>query len=154
MEEKASRTTAFQAALEVVEALPPEDQETLIELIHRRLVERRRDEMPRRSAETLEAVREGRGRYVRMRQGDEMKEITLEIPSQLLLGLKMPLGDASDAVRMAAAMKLFELGRLSSGAAAHLAGVPRIVFLSRLADYDVDTFQLTEEALTRETRLV
>jgi predicted HTH domain antitoxin len=54
---------------------------------------------------------------------------------------------------MAAAVKLFELGRLSSGAAARLAGVPRTVFLTRLADYGVDTFRLTEEELAREARL-
>jgi predicted HTH domain antitoxin len=54
---------------------------------------------------------------------------------------------------MAAAMKLCELGQLSSGAAARLAGVPRGVFLSRLADYGVDTFRLTEDQLARETRL-
>jgi predicted HTH domain antitoxin len=55
---------------------------------------------------------------------------------------------------MAAAMKLYELGQLSSGAAARLAGVPRVVFLSRLEDYGVDAFRLTEEQLARETRLV
>jgi len=54
---------------------------------------------------------------------------------------------------MAATVNLFELGQLSSGAAARLAGVPRAVFLSRLADYGVDTFRLTEEQLQRETRL-
>jgi predicted HTH domain antitoxin len=56
-------------------------------------------------------------------------------------------------LRMVAAVKLFELGRLSSGAAARLAGVPRVIFLSRLADYGVDTFRLTEEQLQAETRL-
>jgi predicted HTH domain antitoxin len=54
---------------------------------------------------------------------------------------------------MAAAVKLFELGRLSSGAAARLAGVARVVFLSRLADYGVDTFNLTGEELRAEARL-
>jgi predicted HTH domain antitoxin len=54
---------------------------------------------------------------------------------------------------MAAAVKFYELGRLSSGAAAQLAGVPRGVFLGRLADYGVDTFSLTQEQLERETRL-
>jgi predicted HTH domain antitoxin len=56
-------------------------------------------------------------------------------------------------LRMVAAVKLFELGRLSSGAAARLANVPRVVFLSRLADYGVDTFRLTEEELRGEARL-
>jgi len=82
-----------------------------------------------------------------------MRQITFEIPHEALLGLKVPLEEAGDAVRMAAAMKLHELGQLSSGAAARLAGVPRIVFLSRLADYGVDTFRLTEDQLARETRL-
>jgi predicted HTH domain antitoxin len=54
---------------------------------------------------------------------------------------------------MAAAVKLFELGRLSSGAAARLAGVPQVVFLSRLADYGVDTFRMTAEDHQKETRL-
>jgi len=54
---------------------------------------------------------------------------------------------------VAAAVKLYEIGRLSSGAAAALAGVPRTVFLTKLADYGVDTFRMTEEELARESRL-
>jgi len=49
--------------------------------------------------------------------------------------------------RRITAVKLFEMGRLSSGAAARLAGVDRIIFLSRSTDYGVDIFRLTEEEL-------
>ncbi len=82
-----------------------------------------------------------------------MSRITMEIPDETLLALKISEGQAEEALRMAAAVKLFELGRLSSGAAAHLAGIPRVVFLSRLADYGVDTFRLSAEDLHKEARL-
>jgi predicted HTH domain antitoxin len=82
-----------------------------------------------------------------------MRQILLEIPDESLLALKVSDAQMGDALRLAAAVKLFEIGRLSSGAAARLAGVPRTVFLTHLADDGVDTFRLTEEQLRRETRL-
>ena len=79
-----------------------------------------------------------------------MQEITITIPEETLLALKLAPTGAAEELRLAAAMKLYELGRLSSGAAAQLAGVPRAVFLGKLADYGVSTFRLTEEELQRE----
>ena len=81
-----------------------------------------------------------------------MSTVVFDIPKETLLALKVSETEAGETLRMAAAAKLFELGRLSSGAAARLAGIPRVVFLARLADYGVDTFNLTEEQLRQETR--
>ena len=53
----------LQQALDVVESLPPDDQETLVDLIRHRLVERRRAEIARYAEETLQAVRDGRAQY-------------------------------------------------------------------------------------------
>lgn len=82
-----------------------------------------------------------------------MSRITLELPDDTLQALNLSPDALGEELRLAAAVKLYELGRLSSGAAACLAGMPRTVFLTKLADYGVDTFRLTEEELQREARL-
>lgn len=81
------------------------------------------------------------------------EQITLELPSESLLSLKLRPNEVAGELRLAAAMKLYELGRLSAGAAATLAGVPKPLFLTKLADYGIDSFSLTEEAFGLETRL-
>lgn len=82
-----------------------------------------------------------------------MSQIVLDVPNESLMALRSTPEAAASRLLFAAAVKLYELGELSSGAAASLAGVPRVVFLSKLADYGVDTFRLTEAALSAETRL-
>ena len=82
-----------------------------------------------------------------------MSQITIDIPEQSLLALNRTPDEIPEVLRMAAAVKFYELGQLSSGAAAELAGVPKPVFLSRLADYSVASFSYDAESLKRETRL-
>jgi predicted HTH domain antitoxin len=75
---------------------------------------------------------------------------TVTVPDDMPLALEVTPEQMAEELRLAAAVKLFELGRLSSGAAAELAGLPRCVFLSRLADYDVDTFTQSSRELAEE----
>jgi len=79
-----------------------------------------------------------------------MCEVTLSIPEEALTALRLAPAAMADELRLAAAVKLYELGRLSSGMAAELAGVPRAVFLSRLADYGVAALRLSEEDLKQD----
>jgi predicted HTH domain antitoxin len=81
-----------------------------------------------------------------------MTTISFDLPDDAVLSMHMPEAEVARELRLAAAVKLYELGRLSSGAAARLAGIPRVAFLAKLADYGVDTFRLTEDELLADVR--
>jgi predicted HTH domain antitoxin len=53
-------------------------------------------------------------------------------------------------IRLYAGLMLFRLGKLSSGAAAEMAGVPRVMFLDLCAEYDIPVSQMTAEDLRHE----
>nr|WP_293099640.1 UPF0175 family protein [Okeania sp. SIO2F4] len=50
-------------------------------------------------------------------------------------------------IRLIAAIKYYEMGRISTGIAAVFAGLPKVLFLTKLGDYGVNTFRLTEAEL-------
>lgn len=81
-----------------------------------------------------------------------MKTISIEMPDAVLAALKETPEECSREIRMAATAKLLELGKLSSGRAAELAGVPRVSFLQALARYGVSFFDETEEELRQDLR--
>lgn len=82
-----------------------------------------------------------------------MARIEFDLPDEILLALKRSPEEIGQILRLAASTKLYELGKISSGMAARLAGIPRVVFLTRLADFGVDSFYLTERDLQAEVRL-
>jgi predicted HTH domain antitoxin len=79
-----------------------------------------------------------------------MSSVPMDIPEATLVALKLDPANAAAQLRMAAAMKLFELGRLSSGAAAELAGVSRIAFLAKLNEFGVESFHQSEPDLAND----
>ena len=79
-----------------------------------------------------------------------MEKIILEIPEEILISLKETPVELSKDIRMLAAVKLYEMGKLSSGRAAQLAGISRVNFLQSLSRYGVSMFALTPEELKRD----
>jgi len=78
------------------------------------------------------------------------RTLTLEYGDEVLIALGVSPEQFGEELKLLTAVKLYELGRLSSGAAANLAGIPKPLFLSKLAEYGVDSFRLTEEELRRD----
>ncbi len=72
------------------------------------------------------------------------------IPDAAFLALKKSPDTMGAELQLAAAMKLYELGRLSAGAAVQLAGLPKPVFLAKLGDYGIDTFRQSSPDLADE----
>jgi predicted HTH domain antitoxin len=68
------------------------------------------------------------------------RHLTIEVPETILLAEKTDEASFARELRMLAAVKLYELGRLSSGRAAELAGMGRVEFLLSLERYKVFPF--------------
>ncbi len=69
-----------------------------------------------------------------------MSTLTIEYPSEVLWALQQEPEEFEADARLLLAVKLYELGRLSTGMAARLAGVPRSAFIFLLGRYRLSPF--------------
>lgn len=83
-----------------------------------------------------------------------MKEnvLTIKYLDDALLSLKESREEFEEEARYLLALKLYELGKISSGKAAKIAGLSRVAFLMRLERYKVSPFQMDLDEILVETK--
>lgn len=69
-----------------------------------------------------------------------MHTLTIEYPPEVLWALQQEPQEFEADARLLLALKLYEIGRLSSGMAARLAGAPRSAFIFLLGRYGLSPF--------------
>ena len=78
--------------------------------------------------------------------------VQIELPDEVLITLKETPEELAKEIKMLAAVKFYQMGKLSSGRAAELAGVSRVSFLQSLSQYKVPIFELTPEELKEDLK--
>jgi len=79
-----------------------------------------------------------------------MPEVRITLPEGLTEALKMTKQEFENEARLILAAKLFEMGRVSAGMAARIAGVDKVTFLHLLHKYGVPAINLKGEEVERE----
>ncbi|MGB3292352.1 MAG: UPF0175 family protein [Phormidesmis sp.] len=79
-----------------------------------------------------------------------MTSITFDLPDAAFSALRKTPGEFAQEMRIAAAVKWYELEQVSQGKAAEIAGLTRAEFIEALSRYRVSPFQYTEADLLRE----
>ncbi len=69
--------------------------------------------------------------------------LEIEVSDEVLLAMQKDPKDLAGEMRLAAAAKWYELGLLSQGKAAEVAGLSRAAFVAQLARFGVSPFQET-----------
>ena len=81
-------------------------------------------------------------------------KLVLDLPESAFSAFRTEPAEFAQELRLAAAVKWYELGKLSQAKAAELAGLSRSEFLQSLARFEVSPFQETAaelaEGLSRE----
>ena len=76
--------------------------------------------------------------------------LTIEYPSDVLWALQQEPDEFNAEARLLLAVKLYEMGKLSTGLAARLAGVPRITFMFLLGQYGLSPFGETPDEIEED----
>ena len=79
-----------------------------------------------------------------------MHTVSIEIPDTAFAALRKAPEQFAQEMRLAAAIKWYELGELSQGKAAELAGLTRADFIAALKRYKVTPLQYTAQELREE----
>lgn len=76
--------------------------------------------------------------------------VTLRVPQSVQAMLNRTPEELGRDLRLYSALMFFQLGKLSAGAAAELAGVPKVIFLDLCGQYNIAVSQITPEELKDE----
>ena len=81
-----------------------------------------------------------------------MTQLILNMPESVFATLHQAPNEFALEMRIAAAVKWYELGKVSQGRAAEIAGLTRSAFIDALSRYKVSPFQYTAEEVFEELR--
>ncbi len=79
-------------------------------------------------------------------------QIKLDLPEGVFSALRSTPDRFAAEMRLAAAVKWYEMGLVSQGKAAEIAGVSRSEFISSLSRFNVSPFQVAPEELAQDAK--
>ena len=82
----------------------------------------------------------------------ETEDLKIKYPKGFEMAVHMTKEEMEQHIRLMAAIKMFELGKVSSGKAAELAGMSKIEFLETCGRYRVSVFNYPSQEIESEIK--